>query len=113
MTAQEKQAALSVAATTDPELRQLQIAIAKMRAGVMAVVFGMVGGTALFLATAWLLIRGGQDVGQHLRLLSQYFPGYSVTWLGAFIGLAYGAIVGSVLGWFISTVYNLVARRRR
>ena len=55
-------------------------AIARLRASVMAVVFALVGGTGLFLATVWLVVRGGPNVGVHLGLLANYFPGYSVTW---------------------------------
>jgi len=75
----------------------------------MAVTFGMVGGVGLFIATAWLLVRGGENVGQHLGLLSNYLPGYSVTWGGAVVGLLYGALVGAVIGAAIAWTYNTVA----
>ena len=39
----------------------------------------------LFIATNWLVIKGGERVGPHLQLLSQYFIGYRVTFLGSFI----------------------------
>lgn len=93
------------------EWQQLNAAIARLRAGVMAVVFGMVGGFGLFAATVWLLIRGGPNVGQHLRLLVNYFPGYSVTWQGAIIGLVYGTLVGAGIGWMVAWIYNRVASR--
>jgi hypothetical protein len=89
----------------------LSAAVARLRAGIMAVVFGMVGGCGLFLATVWLLIRGGTNVGKHLGLLGHYFPGYSVTWLGSVIGLFYGAATGAIVGWFVAWVYNRVAAR--
>ena len=40
----------------------------------------------LFLATNILLIRGGDNVGAHLQLLSVYFPGYDVSFLCSLIG---------------------------
>jgi hypothetical protein len=43
-----------------------------------------------------------------LSLLNQYFAGYSVTWAGAFIGLAWGFGVGFCAGWFLAFVRNLV-----
>ena len=52
----------------------------------------MIGGGGLFLMTAWLLLKGGPHVGQHLQLLSQYFIGYSVTWWGSIVGFAWGAL---------------------
>ena len=83
-----------------------------MRARIMAVVFGMVGGTGVFLATAWLLVRGGIAVGLHLRLLGNYFPGYTVSWGGAFLGFLYGASTGAVLGYAVAWVYNRIVDRR-
>ena len=59
--------------------RALARAVARLRSGVMATVFGMTCGAGLWLATVWLVARGGPNVGQHLSLLRFYFPGYSVT----------------------------------
>lgn len=59
----------------------------------------------MFLATAIPLIRGLDDeVG--LWLLGQYFNGYTVTWPGAFIGAAWAAFTGFVIGWFIAFSRN-------
>ena len=90
------------------EERLIEAAIARMRAGIMAIVFAMVGGMGLFLATAWLLVRGGRNVGQTLGLLDHYFPGYTVTWAGSLVGLAYGAVVGAVVGGSVALIYNRV-----
>ena len=98
-----------------PPVTQEQLilrSIARLRAGVLAIVCGGVGGVALFVATVWLLIRGGETVGPHLGLLGNYFPGYSVTWIGAFVGMFWGFLVGGIIGWAIAWVYNLVAGRR-
>jgi protoporphyrinogen oxidase len=67
---------------------------------------GTVSGLALFLATAWLVIKGGDVVGPTLNLLSQYFPGYSVSWFGTVIGLLYGALCGFAFGWATSALRN-------
>ena len=82
-----------VSANTEEQL--LRGAIARLRASVMSLVFAVVGGTGLFVATAWLLIRAGSDVGRHLSLLDNYFPGYSVTWTGSLRSLAAGAQTAS------------------
>jgi len=95
------------------ERELVRAAIVRLRSRVMAVVFGAVGGCGLFGATAWLLMRGGPNVGQHLSLLRNYFPGYSVTWPGTLLGFFYGALVGALLGWTIASVYNRVAEWRQ
>jgi hypothetical protein len=41
-------------------------------------------------------------------LLSQYFAGYSVSFRGALIGLAWGMAVGFCAGWFVAFVRNFV-----
>lgn len=92
--------------------------IARLRASVMAVVFGLFGGFGLFTATVWLVIRGGPEhegemiVGPHLSLLSNYYPGYSVTWGGACVGFAYAAVTGAVVGYAVAWVYNLIVFRK-
>lgn len=87
--------------------------VARLRSGILAVVFGLVCGTGLWLATVWLLIRGGPEVGEHLGLLRHYYPGYSVTWTGSVIGFVYGALTGAVIGWSVGSIYNLIAFRTR
>lgn len=95
----------------DLERRLLEAGIVRLRARVMALVAAAVGGAGLFVATAWLLVRGGEDVGEHLSLLDNFFPGYTVTWPGALVGAAYGALVGAILGWSAAWIYNRVAGR--
>ena len=90
----------------------IQAAVVRMRARIMAVVFGMVGGVGVFTATVWLLVQGGQQVGKHLNLLGNYFPGYDVSWTGAFLGFFYGALVGALVGFCVAWVYNRVADSR-
>ncbi len=86
--------------------------IARLRAGIVAIVFGMLSGTAVFLATIWLLIRGGRNVGEHLQLLGHFLPGYTVTPVGAVIGAFWATLAGAALGFTVALVYNLVAGRR-
>ena len=81
-------------------------AIARLRAGVLAIVCGLFAGSGLLIATVWLIVRGGADVGQHLGLLGHYLPGYSVTWWGAVLGFFYGLLVGGACGWVTAWIYN-------
>jgi hypothetical protein len=74
---------------------------------------GFVSALALFVATVWLVVKGGPVVGPHLGLLSVYLPGYSVTWAGAFIGAAYMFFLGYGAGRVIATLYNRIVRSHR
>ena len=96
------------------ELCAVNQAVVRLQTGVLTIVCALLGGVGLFVMTAWLLIKGGPQVGTHLQLLGQYFIGYSVTWQGSLVGFFYGALVGGVVGWSIGTIYNgIVAIRQR
>ncbi len=90
----------------------IQSVVARLRARVMALVCGAVGGSGLLVATVWLVIRGGENVGEHLSLLNHYFPGYSVDWGGSLVGFFYGAMLGGAVGYAMAWVYNRIADRR-
>lgn len=71
-----------------------------------AVATGTAAGLALFLATAWLVVKGGTVVGPHLRLLAQYFPGYTVTFHGSFVAFSYSFFWGFLGGWLFAYLRN-------
>lgn len=91
----------------------IRAAVARLRAGILAIVCGLLGGAGLLVATLWLVIRGGPNVGLHLGLLRHYLPGYAVSWPGAFVGFFYGALIGGVVGWSMAWIYNWVAELRQ
>ena len=94
------------------EHQMISAAIARLRAGIMAIVCALLAGSGLLIATAWLVIRGGPNVGQHLSLLRNYLPGYSVSWAGALLGFAYGALLGGAVGWLIAWIYTRIVNLR-
>ena len=98
--------------TNAADREAIAIAIARLRAGIMAIVCGLLAGSGLLVATVWLVLRGGPNVGQHLVLLRNYLPGYTVTWSGALLGFVYGLLLGGVLGWLTAWVYNRIASHR-
>lgn len=68
---------------------------------------GVATGLVIFAATAVdLLVHSAPWLG--LNLLDEYFAGYSVSWGGAVIGLAWGFAVGFCAGWFMAFMRNLV-----
>jgi len=88
--------------------------IIRLNALVQGLVTGLLVGLVIFVATNWLILKGGPVVGPHLALLGQFFIGYRVTFLGSLIGFTYGFATGFCVGYFMATVYNrMVARRAR
>lgn len=71
------------------------------------VAIGVAVGLVIFSVTA-IDLAFHSSPWPGLSLLNQYFAGYSVTWAGAFIGLAWGFAVGFCAGWFVAFVRNLV-----
>jgi len=86
-------------------------AVVRMRVRIIALVFSLASGVVMWVATAWLLVRGGYNVGEHLSLLALYFPGYSVSWTGAFVGFFWGALAGGGVGFALASVYNFFVDR--
>lgn len=65
---------------------------------------GTMTGGGLFLLTATHVALAVE--GPNLALLNQYFAGYTVSWPGAVIGLAWAFAVGFVAGWLLGFVHN-------
>lgn len=82
-------------------------AFARMDKLGFATALGSVSGLIVFLATIFLILKGGEVVGPNLQLLSQYFLGYAVTVKGAFIGMAYSSWWGFLFGWLFAYLRNL------
>ena len=89
--------------------------ILRLNAKVMGLILGLLMGLAIFIATNWLVIKGGHVtesgeyvVGPHLQLLGQYFIGYSVSFTGSIIGFAYGFAIGTLGGALIGWIYNRI-----
>ena len=90
-----------------------------LNAKVLGLVLGILFGLAIFIATNWLVIKGGQVtpsgeyvVGPHLQLLGQFFIGYRVSFLGSIIGFFYGFAVGTLSGAMIGWIYNKIVLLR-
>jgi len=83
-----------------------------LNAKVLGLVLGLVFGLIVFLATNWLVLKGGRSVGPHLALLSQYFIGYRVSFLGSLIGFAYAFALGTIIGALIGWIYNRISGLR-
>ena len=87
--------------------------LVRLNAWVQGVVAGLVVGLGVFLATNWLILKGGDVVGPHLSLLGQFFIGYRVSFVGSLIGFGYGFLSGFVLGYFVARIYNWIVGLRQ
>ena len=96
----------------DPTEQLLERAVLRLNANILGVVLGIIAGLGIFVATNFLILKGGAVVGPHLALLGNFFPFYRVTFLGSIIGFGYGLLTGYVAGWIIGTVYNQVVKIR-
>lgn len=88
----------------------LERAVVRLNASVLGIVLGILVGLGIFIATNFLILKGGEVVGPHLALLGNFFPFYRVTFLGSIIGFGYGLLTGYVAGFIIATVYNQVVK---
>lgn len=85
-------------------------ALLRLNARAWGLAVGLLSGGGLFVATNFLVLKGGPNVGTHLNLLGVYFPGFRVTFLGSFIGFVYGFVLGYAAGRLIGAVYNRLVR---
>jgi len=85
----------------------LMAAFARFDPLALAVALGSVFALLIFIATAALLLQGGEVVGPHLALLGIYLPGYDVSWTGALLGALYFWLIGAVTGMVIAMLWNL------
>lgn len=100
---------------TEPKKALQEIVLTRavrLNAAVQGIVTGLMAGLGLFLATNWLLLKGGEVVGPHLALVGQYFIGYRVTFVGSLIGFGYAFVAGYLVGFFVARSYNFIADRR-
>jgi hypothetical protein len=82
----------------------------RVNAKIIGLTLGLLIGLGIFVATNWLVIKGGEPVGPNLSLLSQYFIGYKVSFLGSLIGFAYGFALGTLVGGLIGWTNSVIAR---
>ena len=94
----------------DSEKRLLEKAVLRLNGHVLGFVFGTISALIIFIATNWLVLKGGEVVGPHLNLLGQFFIGYSVSFIGSIVGAIYGFIIGYLSGLIIGWVYNAVIK---
>ncbi len=104
-----------MAASNRKDEEKLFSGILRLNTKILGLILGLLMGLAIFIATNWLVIKGGHItpdgryvVGPHLQLLSQFFIGYRVSFLGSIIGFFYGFSIGTLSGATIGWIYNKI-----
>jgi hypothetical protein len=88
------------------------VRVVRLNAVIAGLVTGLLAGLAVFVATNWLILKGGHVVGPHLALLGQYFIGYRVSFVGSLVGFAWAFAVGFLAGAAVVWIYNRLAGLR-
>ncbi len=68
---------------------------------------GIIWGASVFLATLWIMARGG--TGEILSKLGRFYLGYTVSPGGAFVGLIWGFVDALIVGMIFAALYNAIA----
>ena len=103
-----KSAVVEANASASNEEELIKHAVIRLNGNVLGFVIGAVFAVALFVATNWLVLKGGEVVGPHMQLLDQFYWGYSVSFVGSLIGAVYAFVTGYLCGLFIGWIYNAV-----
>ncbi len=85
-------------------------AFAKIDLRAFVVASAIIAAAFLLMLTLGLVVKGaapGVPVGPHLARLGVFFPGYTVTFGGAFVGAAYASVLGAALGFVLATIWNV------
>lgn len=109
----EQQIAMTKPGNASAEEELIKSAVLRLNGHILGFVMGVIAALAVFVATNWLVLKGGEVVGPHLGLLDQFFIGYSVTFVGSLVGAAYSFVIGYLAGLMIGWIYNSVVFLRR
>ena len=98
--------------TDAPKSREdgARVRVLRLDAVAQAVTTGLLAAAIVFVATNWLVLKGGPVVGPNLALLGQFFLGYRVTFLGSLVGAAWAFVYGAAAGYAVSRIYNALVR---
>lgn len=83
----------------------LVLAFAPLHKAAFGFALGLTAGALVFLVTAYAVVKTGSP--DLMYLLANYFPGYTVSWVGALIGFVWALFAFFVAGWFFAFCRNL------
>jgi hypothetical protein len=86
--------------------RRVVLVLAYLDARALGISLGIICGIWLFLITAIALWREDVRVLQSLALLSQFFPGFWVSYARILLDVAYACFSGFVIGYLFASIRN-------
>ncbi|MGV7222216.1 MAG: bacteriophage holin [Nitrospinales bacterium] len=75
-----------------------------------ALTVGIWSGVGLFLLTWWLIILEGAS--GDVTFIGRIYPGYNISPLGSFIGLAWGFVDGLIFCGIFAWLYNMLIDKK-
>lgn len=90
----------------EPPRDELTMAFSPLHKRAFGMAVGITAASALFLATAWIILRGHPPY--LLQSLSYLLPLYDVTWQGAVLGSLSAGLASFCAAWFLAFCRNLV-----
>lgn len=79
----------------------------KLDTAAFGMALGIVGGVMLAGLTLFALLPQNSALADSIGLLSQFFPGYAVSYAGALSGLVYGFLTGCIVGMGYALLRNV------
>jgi hypothetical protein len=89
----------------------LRVRVLRLDAIAQALGAGVIAALGVFVATNWLVLKGGTVVGPNLALLAQFLPGYRVTFAGSLLGAFWAFVYAAGAGYVVSRIYNGLSSR--
>jgi len=84
------------------------LVLAYIDARALGVSLGILCGVWLFLLAFVPLWRGDSQALRSVALLSQYFPGFRISYKGILVGVVYASIGGFAVGYLFASIRNLL-----
>ena len=92
-------------------LKLLKTAI-RFNARILGLTAGTLAAVVIYIATQASIVKWGDDSGGYLGLLAIFFPGYSVSSIGAWVGAFWAFIYFGTCSWLSYRVYGKVLGTR-
>lgn len=99
--------------TEDPSLLDLDYGIISLNVNFLGLALASMAALGLFVTTNILVLRGTADGSIHAALLSQYLPGYAVSFTGSLVGAVDVFVFAYLFGSLFGFIYNKTVTTRQ